>query len=152
MSGVRVIVLGNASASDDGAALAAARTLEELDVVEAGRPGPDLVDLLGPATPIVLVDVTCSNAPPGHIHVLNLQELMDATAPVVPLSSHGFGPAQALRLARALGRPLPRGTFVGIEGQRFSPGFELSEPVHANLDALCCAIRQAVERLQQEPD
>jgi hydrogenase maturation protease len=149
VSAVRVIALGAIAASDDGAALRAVRTLSipAAEVIEAGRPGPGLVDLLDPEVPTVLADVTRAGLAPGTILRLPLATLPEAAVAGAQISSHGFGPAESLRLARALGRRLPPGTFVGIEGERFAPGETLSGAVGAALGRYAAAIEAAVAAL-----
>jgi hydrogenase maturation protease len=146
VSRARVIALGNASAGDDGAALAAARLAGEggdLEIVLAGRPGVDLLDLLDTRAPVVLVDVVRVGAPPGTLVELPLDALVDRAVASSPASSHGFGPAEVLRLGRSLGRALPRGVFLGVEGARFEAGASFSEGVVAAIPALAAAIRRA---------
>lgn len=149
MKPVRIIVLGNPHASDDGAALRAADSLRCGQVIMAGRPGPGLLDLLEGDEPVVLVDVTRSGAGPGTIHRMNLRELCGAALAGPNVSSHGFGPAQALRLGAALGRTLPEGTFVGVEGARFDPGSELTPAVAQALPSLIAAIEDAAHDLER---
>ncbi len=99
-----MIVLGNEAAGDDGAALAAARIAEaggDLDVVFAGRPGVDLIELLDPKAPVVLVDVVQTGADPGALVEVPLLAIVDRAVASAPTSSHGFGPAEALTLARS---------------------------------------------------
>lgn len=148
MSRVRVICLGNRHACDDGAALRAADALDDDEVVRAGRPGAGLLDLLDGEAPVVLVDVTRSGSTPGTIHRLVLADVTEAALAGPNVSSHGFGPAQALELGRVLGRALPDGAFVGIEGVRFDPGDELSPAVAAAMPALIAAVRDAVAALE----
>lgn len=147
MSEVLVICLGNPHAGDDGAALLAADSLAGCAIVRAGRPGPGLLDLLEREGPVVLVDVTQSGEAPGTLHHLDLGELTSAAVAGPNVSSHGFGPAQTLALGQALGRPMPPGHFIGIEGQRFEAGEELSPAVREGLPALVEAIRRSVEEL-----
>ena len=144
MSSVRVICLGNRQASDDGAALQVAEALTVDELLRAGRPGAGLLDLLDTEKVVVLLDVTQSDSPPGTIHSMTLSELAEATIATANLSSHGFGPAQTLQLGRALGRPLPKGTFIGVEGACFDPGDTLSTAVEAALPAFLAAIRDAI--------
>ncbi|MGK4003586.1 hydrogenase maturation protease [Sorangium sp. So ce1036] len=151
--GPLVIALGNEAAGDDGAALAAARALAQdggVDVVLAGRPGVALLDLLDAARPVVLLDVVRAGGAPGAIVSLGLGEALDRAAPGPHVSSHGFGPAEALELARALGRPLPRGILVGIEGARFTAGAPHSDAVAQGIPALIEAARAAVAALRRE--
>jgi len=154
---VRVIALGSPHGGDDEAALRFAAKLAKecaqradgapaFEVISAGRPGPGLVDLLDVARPVVLLDVVRSGAPPGTLHELPLAALVDAALAHGQVSSHGFGPAEALRLAAALGRQLPCGAFVGIEGEAFELGAPLSPPVAASMGRFAAAARAAIER------
>lgn len=154
---VRVIALGSPHGGDDEAALRFAAKLAEecarradgadaYEVIIAGRPGPGLVDLLDVTRPVVLLDVVRSGAPPGTVHELPLAALVDAALALGQVSSHGFGPAEALRLAAALGRELPRGAFVGVEGTAFELGAPLSPPVTASMGRFAAAARAAIER------
>lgn len=143
MSHARVIVLGNEAAGDDGAALVAAQIAGaggDLGIVFAGRPGVDLLDLLDAGGPVVLVDVVRTGAPAGALVELPLEAILDRALASAPTSSHGFGPAETLALARSLGRALPRGVFLGIEGARFEAGAPLTEGVRAAVPALAAAI------------
>lgn len=156
MSRVRVIALGNEAAGDDGAALAAAQIAGrsgdvdvdgDIDVILAGRPGVGLLDLLDTSAPVVLVDVVRTGARPGALVELPLAAIVDRAVASAPASSHGFGPAEVLALAHGLGRALPRGVFLGVEGARFEAGAPPSEGVAIAIPALAAAIRRAAEAL-----
>ena len=144
---VRVVVLGNVNAGDDGAALRAMQTLErtDADIVRAGRPGPLLLDLLDTAAPVVLVDVVRSGQAAGSIHRMSLADIVDSSVAVSGVSSHGFGPAEVLKLGAALDRQCPQGRFVGIEGDSFQAGDDLSPAVQAALPALVEAVQHAID-------
>lgn len=149
MSDVRLIALGNDAAGDDAAALMAARRLrderlEGVEIVLAGRPGVGLLDLLDTTQQVVVVDVVRSGCNPGHIHQMRLSDVVERAGTYEPVSSHDLGPADAFRLAEALGRPLPDGLFVGIEGLRFELGTALSPPVELAVDELVAALRGAL--------
>lgn len=146
---MRVLALGHAFRGDDGAALAVAARLPPglADVRPVGRPGAGLLDLLDADVPTVLLDVVRTGRPAGTLVKLPLEALPDAAVRQQRASSHGFGPGDALALGRALGRPLPRGWFVGVEGERFDAGTERSPAVEAALDAWVEATIEAVEAL-----
>jgi len=128
-----VIGVGNAYGRDDAAGLSAARRLCE----EAGAPavlrevsgeGTALIDAWAGAGTVVLIDAVSSGAPPGTI------VCVDARAASVPAgwfrySTHAFGVAEAIELARVLGRLPARLIVVGIEGARFDAGVGLSPEV-----------------------
>ena len=147
MTRVRVIALGSPVAGDDAAALRVLDSLTlDVDRIPAGRPGPGLLDLLSPDEPTVLIDVIRAGLDPGSIVTLPLEELIDATISDKQVSSHGFGPSEALRLGKALGRSFPPGQFVGIEGECFETGIGLSDRVRDALPAYGRAVEEAVQR------
>ena len=145
---MRIVALGNPDRGDDGAAMAVATLLQdEVPVILAGRPGPALLDLLPEDEVCILMDVTWSGAPPGTLHRIPLHELTPSLLPDLRVSSHGFGPGEALALARALGRKLPTGCFVGIEGERYGLGEELSPAVREGLMAMEGKVREVMGEL-----
>ena len=131
MSDTLVIGLGNSFRGDDGAGPAVARGLldDVLARVRAYEGEPvGLIEEWTGADAVIVVDAVSSGAPPGTIHRL------DPLAQPIPAalsqgSTHAFGLAETIELARALDR-LPRRLVVyGIEGERFTAGEELSPAV-----------------------
>jgi hydrogenase maturation protease len=123
MSGVRVIGVGTPY-GDDRAGLEIAARLAALpgcgcEVVVTERPGAELIDLLGGADAVIVLDAVRSGLAPGTLHDLPLEDLAGAAGAG---SAHGIGVAQALALARALGGG-PRGRFIGIEAGPGRPAF-----------------------------
>jgi hydrogenase maturation protease len=124
-----VIGAGNELRRDDAAGLEVARRLAVVPGVEVREARGDmtsLADLWDAANRVVVVDAARSGAPPGSVH------RFDATSDPLPAafgrgSTHALGVADAVELARALGR-LPATLIVyGIEGEDFSAGAGLSE-------------------------
>jgi hydrogenase maturation protease len=143
---VCVVCVGNALRGDDAAGLAVLRLLEGAL--------PDGVRVLGcEGEPVALlsawedcetafiVDATHSGAEVGTVRRILAHE--------APLpddlgrgSTHVLGVAEAVELARALGR-LPARTIVyGIEGSRFDTGAPLSPEVESATQAVASAIRR----------
>ncbi|MFV8750262.1 hydrogenase maturation protease [Nannocystaceae bacterium ST9] len=145
---MRVIALGSAMRGDDGFMLALAERMFAGDpsvaLVLAGRPGAGLLDLLDTDDRVLLLDVVVSGRAPGTLHHFTLAELPEHAKALAQLSSHGFGPAEALELARALGRRLPEGEFLGIEGGRFELGGEVSPELVASSADLEARVREIV--------
>ena len=131
-----VIGLGNSFRGDDAAGLAVARALgdDPRVLVHEGEP-IDLLDRWEGAGEVIVVDAARSGAAPGTIHRL------DGLAEPVAMggSTHAFGLAETLALAHALGRAPARLSLIGIEGERFGAGAELSP-----------AVASAVERVARE--
>ncbi len=93
-----------------------------------------VVEALEGLDEVVLVDAVSSGAPAGTVHVF------DASLEPLPVSvfgaasTHTLGLAEAVELARTLGR-LPRRVLVyGIEGAGFDFGEGLSPEVEAAAD------------------
>ncbi len=130
-----VIGLGNPDRGDDAVGLHVARRVATLglpDVVveEAGGDSLALLDRWAGMGRVVLVDAAAPIAWPGRIHRL------DPLAGPLPRdlalgSTHAFGLAEAVELARMLGL-LPRWmTIYAIEAACFDPGAALSPAVAA---------------------
>lgn len=134
-----MIGVGNAFAGDDGVGPAVAEAMRGLPGLDAGVCAPSrLAERLLDGGPVVLVDAVRGAGPPGRVLVLGPEELVSLGG----ASSHGFGVAEALRLAGALG-PLPPLRVVGVtvaEGLHAGPG--LSPAVR---EAVAIAIKKVLE-------
>ncbi len=138
-----IIGIGNASRGDDAAGLIAARRIREallvrpdfpdpgrIAVLEQNGEGTALVALWEGARTVILIDAVLSGAVPGSILRL------DARSQPFPAgfrgrSTHAFGVAEAIELARALDRLPPRLIIYGIEGRSFAVGEAPSGAVEA---------------------
>jgi hydrogenase maturation protease len=146
----RIIGVGS-PLGDDSAGLEVARRLaaappDEVDVVASDRPGAGLLDLLEGAEDVLIVDAVRSGAPAGTLHELSLD---DALAKGVRLaSSHALGVAEALALARELGRLPPRVRVLGIETTGGTPSqTEVSETIRPAVDRATARAREWASRL-----
>jgi hydrogenase maturation protease len=140
LSAARVVVIGvgNSFRCDDAAGLEVVQRLDvssgaEIHAREGDLAG--LADLWDGASSVIVVDSARSpDTPPGTIH------RFDALARELPTgllsSTHAFGVAEAIELARALGRLPASLTVYAIEGSRFEVGQELSPEVSAAIDGL----------------
>lgn len=127
---MKIIGCGNVDRGDDAAGLLVARRLREwgIDAVEECGGGFALIDSWAGAGDVVLVDAVVSGRPPGSITVWDAG-MSPPPADRRTSSSHGFGVAQAVRLARVLGR-MPRSLIIyGIEGRNFDLGSAASAEV-----------------------
>jgi hydrogenase maturation protease len=97
------------------------------------RPGARLVDRLNGAETLIIVDAAKSGGVPGSIYRFSAKQLGAMPGGV---SSHGFGVAQALSLAGALGADLRRVTVYGIE----------VDPAHCG-ESISAAVRDALPQL-----
>ncbi len=148
------IGVGNAYRGDDAVGLLVGRRLRERlgdDVrcrEEAGE-GTALIEAWQNADAVILIDAVRSGATPGTIH------RFDVVAQPLPesfrcYSTHAFGVAEAIELARALGQLPSRCIVYGIEGQNFGMGAALSAAVANAVDAAIEQICQEAARWQRE--
>jgi hydrogenase maturation protease len=149
----QVIGIGNAWRNDDGAGLIVARLLDGMEGVEVlereGEP-TSLIDAWEGAGAVWLADAVSSGAEPGTIH------RHDASAEPLPArlydtSTHHFGLAEALELARALGRLPERVVVFGIEGASFDTGETISPEVQEAAARVAEAIREEVAQSTRRP-
>jgi hydrogenase maturation protease len=133
----RIIGCGTADRGDDAAGLLAARWLREFGI-EAHEHNGDwlaLVESWRDVEEVILIDTIVTGRAPGTITVWDGRD-----APVIGdclrCSTHGFGVAEALVLARVLGRMPSRLLVYGIEGRRFDLGCAPSAAVVAAAERL----------------
>jgi hydrogenase maturation protease len=89
--------------------------------------------------PVVVVDALRSGAAAGTLHRI------DAGDGPLPrdlhlASTHAMGIADALEIARALGRAPRRVVVLGLEGVSFGMGEEMTPAVAAGLDGLVASV------------
>lgn len=143
---MRLIVgCGNPDRCDDAAGILAARRLRELglEAIEHSGDGLALMDLWNSADDVILIDAMVSGAAPGTVMVWD-----PVAEPICSAkyrcSSHDFGPAEAIELARVMDR-LPRTIRIyGIEAEAFEPGADPCAQVAE-------AVEQVVESILAQP-
>lgn len=139
MSGrVQVLALGNPQRGDDGVGPAVATRLHgrlpaDVALRVCGSNVLGLIeDWVGVAA-LVCVDASAPQGEPGRICRLDLAT--DGLArELSPASSHGFGLAEAVELARVLGVAPSWIVIYAVEGCRFATGAALTAEVAAALD------------------
>ena len=133
-----IIGVGNALRGDDGAGAAVVSQLRAADIpaYNFDGDGAELMEMWVGQPQVIVIDAASSGAPPGTLH------RFDATFDVLPKnffrhSTHQFGVAEAVEMARTLDR-LPGQLIVyGVEGADFTLGAPLSPDVqNAVLDVV----------------
>ncbi len=141
---ILIIGIGNDYRSDDAVGLVVARALQarrllHTSILEATGEGTALLEAWKGRDSVMLVDTVTSQATAGTIHQLDAR-----VGPISPdffaLSTHAFGVAGAIELARVLGNLPPRLMLYGIESKHFVAGEGLSPEVER-------AAREAAERI-----
>lgn len=115
------------------------------EVIEHDGEPASLIDLWQGRKCVILIDAVSSGAPAGAIHEINLNEqaLPDSFR---SYSTHAFGIAEAVELARVLGKLPPRIMFYGVEGRSFAAATELSAPLQEAAKALRLTILNEVKK------
>jgi hydrogenase maturation protease len=121
-SGCRLLIVGcgNPAAGDDSAGIEIVRRLSELgdcgcDLRAETPPDVGLLNFFPLAEVILFVDAVSSGRAPGTLYLTSLPSKELEGRALGALSSHGWGLAEALELAHALGRAVPRLFLLGIE-------------------------------------
>lgn len=144
-----VIGVGNDMRGDDSVGLVVARRLadeagEHVRVLECEGEPVSLLAAWEGCDRALVIDATRSGATPGAIRRIAAHE-GPLPAALSGSSTHLLGIADAIELARALGR-LPQRTIVyGIEGAMFAAGDDLSDPVAEAAERVVAAIRRELE-------
>jgi hydrogenase maturation protease len=132
-SPVLVIGIGNPDRGDDGVGLAAARRLRGqlppgTNVIERGGDVVALLEYWEGSSSVILIDAVAPMTQPGRVHRFDLTKNPLPVAFATP-STHAFGLAETVELARSLGR-LPDSVIAFlVEGEQFAAGAPLSPPV-----------------------
>lgn len=145
-SAILVIGVGNKYRGDDAVGLVVARRIESLHlrdtiVSEESGEGANLIEVWKSAGTVIVVDAISSGSEPGTIHrfVADSQRI---PSKFFHYSSHSFGLAEAIELARSLYQ-LPQHLVVyGIEGAKFEAGIGLSFEVERAAEEVVSRIRQ----------
>jgi hydrogenase maturation protease len=140
-----IVGCGNPTAGDDSAGTEIVRRLGGLgdcgcDLRTETGPGVGLLDVFPLADVILFVDALTSGGVPGTLYLTALPSKELESRALGSLSSHGWGLVEALKLAHALGRTIPRLFLLGIEAGTVAQGAPRSPVVEQ-------AIALVVERI-----
>jgi hydrogenase maturation protease len=151
MTGARwVIGVGNPVRGDDALGRVVADRLRgKVDhgfkVLEQDGEMTALLARLTDADAVILIDAAAAGAAPGTIHRFDAGD-----GPLPPLlsalSTHGFGPLEAVELARAMGSLPPACIIYAVEGADFGNGRPLSPAVAAAAEEVTQRILAELDR------
>jgi hydrogenase maturation protease len=152
---ISILAVGQSFRGDDGAGPEAVRrwqikypqTAKLVDVLVHDAPGPNLLESIKGHNATLIVDALRSSASPGTVLRLTPNDLAVFTAGSV--SAHGWGVAETLSLGFSLYPELANSYIVilGIVGNNFSPGVELSPDLQASLDEIADQIETEARQL-----
>lgn len=146
---VLVIGIGNEDCGDDGVGRFVCRKLAEkmlpqVTVMEHRGNGFSLMEAWEGYDWVIAVDAVSSGAQPGNIYHL---ESHNRPLPIdfFRCSTHDFGIAEAVEMARALGKLPARFTVYGVEGKNFNIGDGLSEGIENTVERVADQIAQEIQ-------
>jgi hydrogenase maturation protease len=153
-----VVGVGNPDRGDDAIGPLVVRALArhmshhvmpDVVIVEQTGDALALIDEWAGRDAVILVDAAATVSVPGRIHRIDL--LADELPIDVSLSStHAFGVADAVALARTLGLLPGRIIVYAIEGATFNPGAPVSHAVAAALNEVVTRVAGELHFLQHE--
>jgi hydrogenase maturation protease len=144
---VLILGAGNPFRQDDAAGLQVARRLRArvpagVTVIEAEGDLVSAIETWREEEEVVLIDAMSSGVRPGTVLRFEAHD-RPVPASFSNSSTHSFGLAEAVELARALGNLPPRVIIYGIEGKDFAAGEGISNEVEH-------AVGEVVERVLQD--
>jgi hydrogenase maturation protease len=150
-----VIGLGNEHRGDDRSGLEVVRALrarlgEDARLIEGPEDVTELLALWTPVDRVIVIDAVRSGRAPGTVHRF---ELADGELPsrLGSTSTHGLTLADAVALARSLGRLPASLTVFGIEAGSVAMGHELSVPVARAVGEVTEAVASELRRPGADP-
>jgi hydrogenase maturation protease len=150
-----ILGIGNPYRGDDGVGLVVARSLREraprdVVVLEQGGDPAALIEAWEGAGVVLLIDAVSSGAKPGELHVIDAGSTPLARD-LFRHSTHSFGVAEAVELARTLGKLPPTLWIYGIEGKDFGTGSSLSTKVAEAVDRTVDTVLDKIRELGSSP-
>ncbi len=142
-----VIGIGNTYRFDDAVGLHIAQHIRKISlvhvaVIEQSGDGAAVMESWKDANTVILIDAVSSGGKPGTIYQFDAHK-QSIPAEFFHYSTHAFGVAEAIELARALRQLPPHLIVYGIEGKSFEAGVGLSPDVEK-------AAQEVVERIKQD--
>lgn len=150
---VLVVGLGNPARGDDAVGGAVVRRIAPrlpagVDIIERADDPMSLIEDWAGYPALVVVDAAAPAGEPGRVVRFDLCET-DLPAAVGVASSHAFGLAEAVAMARALGTAPGTIIVYGVEGADFDTGAAMTPRVAAAVDGVADAVLNELDGLQQ---
>ena len=142
---VLVLGVGNILLGDEGVGVRVVEALAELELppqvelLDGGTSGLDLVPALAGRRKVVIVDAMAASLEPGSVLRLEPEELQEQADSW--RSVHDVGVVEALALARRLPQPPAEVVLIGVVPGDVSWGLELSPAVQERMPELIRLVR-----------
>jgi hydrogenase maturation protease len=145
---IAVVGCGHPDCGDDAVGLLVAQEIERANLpgvrVELiGTNGLAMFEAWEGCDSCIVVDAMVSGQAPGTVMVLREAD-WDLLRNPPACSTHSLGPAQALRLAAAVGALPPRVDVIGVEGAHFEQGATLSPAMRSGVNRAACRVIEEI--------
>jgi hydrogenase maturation protease len=152
--GLLVAAIGHPDRGDDGVGPAVARVLTlrapmGVSVLECGGDVLELIDEWTGYAAAILIDASDPAGDPGRIRRLDLVNSL-LPADFAQNSTHAFGLAETVELARALNQLPRRLVAYLVEGEQFTIGAPLSSLVAAAVESVAEAVLSELSDIAAE--
>ena len=145
--------IGNVLLGDDGVGPYIARLLaahyefeDGVEVADLGTPALDLIDQLTANDAVILIDSVNIEGDPGTVELFRKSDIM-RQSPAVRMDPHSPALVDAMLSAEMFGVAPAEVLLVGIRGESFEPGCDLSQPVKASLGEAIAQVLIELDRL-----
>ncbi|MGI5991891.1 MAG: hydrogenase maturation protease [Methanosarcina sp.] len=135
---VRILGCGNLLMGNDGVGLKVIEALhktelnnlKDLDIVDAGVCGLDLLSLFDDARKVIIVDAVLANSPPGSVHRIEGKDLLEGAEFYPMVSVHDVTITDVLKIGEQI-QSLPEIVLIGIEIG--SPATEITQKISSDV-------------------
>ena len=145
-----IIGCGNLLLSDEGLAVHLIEYLrqqelpEDIELIDGGTAGFELIDFIRSAQKVVIVDAVKAAGRPGQIYRFGPEDFETESRPRTSL--HGISLKDVLAAAEKLG-PLPKIKIIGAEPAEIKEGTALSAEIKRILPELARAVIGEIEKM-----
>ena len=142
-----VLGIGNLLMKDDGVGVHAGRALEkcrlpaDVDLVDGGTAGCDLLPFMAGAEKIIIIDALMGGGPPGAVYRLTAEECGEQPINCT-LSLHELGILTVFNDLALLEGKTPPCVIIGVEPAEIDWGMELTPEVAAVLPRVLELVQQ----------
>jgi hydrogenase maturation protease len=155
MPPILVLGIGNILLRDEGVGVHVVEAMrdmplsEDVELVDGGTAGVDLVDLLADRRKVIVVDALDAGATPGSVFRLRADELLPEPGGMVSL--HQLGLLQSLSIASRLECAPKEVVVFGIQPKEISPGLTLTPEVQEVVPKAVAAVLEELRRSGSHP-
>jgi len=152
-----VLGLGNVLMGDDGVGPAVVNAFEadytvgpDVQVVDLGTPGLDVLPWLADIDRVILVDTVKTDLPPGTLRIYDKADLL-RHVPMARIGPHDPGVKEALLALEFAGRAPGEVVVIGVVPERTEIALDLTPSVAAAVPLAVAAIRETLARFGAAP-